>query len=66
VAHEVGDTLELDGEEDALVRAFQKAGRLYASLEEPKRREKIRQYCLRKGFSASQVDELLLESRQDD
>lgn len=60
VAKEAGNTVELEEDnEQALQRSLKKAHRLYASLEEPKRTEKIRMYCLRKGFSISEIDEVL-------
>lgn len=60
VAKEAGNTIELEGDDkEALRLSMKKAYRLYASLEEPKRRNKIRIYCLRKGFSPMQIDEML-------
>lgn len=60
VAKEAGDLVELEGDDrEALRLSMKKACRLYASLEEPKRRNKIRIYCLRKGFSPMQIDEML-------
>lgn len=60
VAKQAGDSIELDGDEkEALYLSLKKAKRMYASLEEPKRTNKIRIYCLRKGFSVMQIDEVL-------
>lgn len=60
IAKEAGNTIELEeDDEQALRHSLKKAHRLYASLEEPKRTEKIRMYCLRKGFSIAEIDEVL-------
>lgn len=60
VAKQAGDSIKLDGDEkEALYLSLKKAKRMYASLEEPKRTNKIRIYCLRKGFSVMQIDEVL-------
>lgn len=60
VAKQAGDSIKLDGDEkEALYLSLKKAKRMYASLEEPKRTHKIRIYCLRKGFSVMQIDEVL-------
>lgn len=60
VAKQAGDSIELDGDEkEALLLSVKKAKRMYASLDEPKRSNKIRIYCLRKGFSVMQIDEVL-------
>lgn len=60
MAKQAGDSIKLDGDEkEALYLSLKKAKRMYASLEEPKRTNKIRIYCLRKGFSVMQIDEVL-------
>ncbi len=65
IAQEVGEALELDdNDEEALQLTFKKAVRLYSSLPEEKRRQKIRQYCLRNGFSGQEIDEKLEMSEE--
>ena len=60
MAKQAGDSIKLDGDEkEALYLSLKKAKRMYASLEEPERTNKIRIYCLRKGFSVMQIDEVL-------
>lgn len=57
IARRAYESLELTDQEDedALRNALAKAIRLYSSLEPDKRRQKIIQYCLRKGFSRSEI-----------
>jgi 16S rRNA (cytosine1402-N4)-methyltransferase len=51
---------ELEVLEKALEQAIQKARRLYASEKDEKKKiSKIRLYCLRKGFTHLQIDEVL-------
>ncbi len=60
VAKQAGEQIELDDdEEQALSMTIKKAYRLYASYEGKKKKEKIRLYCLRKGFYSSQIDEMM-------
>lgn len=60
VAKEVSEAIELDGDdEDALKRTVQKAKRLYATFEDSRRKEKIISYCVRKGFSISDIKDFL-------
>lgn len=66
IAKEASNQIEWDEDESqALKAAFSKAKRLYASIDEPKRMEKIRAYCMRKGFGISQIDEII-EGESDD
>ncbi len=73
--HEIADKvydsleLELDNEEDeqeALLINLRKANRMYASLPEERREQKIRQYCLRKGFSSSLIQEAMEDFKNED
>lgn len=48
-----------EDESEALDITVKKARRLYASFEGDKRREKIRMYCLRKGFDIGSIDAYL-------
>jgi 1,2-diacylglycerol 3-alpha-glucosyltransferase len=61
IAHRVSETIEIDNDEEkALEQAIQKARRLYASEKDEKKKiSKIRLYCLRKGFTHLQIDEVL-------
>lgn len=60
IAKQVSDSIEFDEDDSkSLELTINKAKRLYASFEEPKRTSKIRIYCLRKGFTSSQIDEVL-------
>ena len=65
VAYQIGEILEFDNEKEDLMISFQKAQRLYGQFSEPKRSEKIRLYCMRKGFTYAQIEELL-EGDSDD
>ena len=65
IANEVLESLEFEEDDhEALMKTIKKAKRLYSSLEPQKRRQKIRLFCLRKGFSSSEVDEWI-ESEED-
>ncbi len=60
IARQTGEGLELEQDDgEALQHALDNAARLYISLEEDKRKEKILQYCLRQGFTADEVQERL-------
>ncbi len=60
IARQTGEDLELEQDDgEALQHALDNAARLYISLEEDKRKEKILQYCLRQGFTADEVQERL-------
>lgn len=60
VAKEVSESIELDVDnEEALQRTVSKAKRLYATFEQPRRKEKIISYCVRKGFGISEVKDIL-------
>lgn len=60
VAKQVSESFEFDEDDSkSLELTIKKARRLYASFEEPKRSNKIRIYCLRKGYTSSQIDEIL-------
>lgn len=60
VARKVTDSLEFeDDDEESLRLTIKKAQRIYASFDKPKQTSKIRLYCLRKGFTSSQIDEML-------
>lgn len=60
IARQVSESFEFDDDDSkSLELTIKKAGRLYASFEEPKRSNKIRIYCLRKGYTSSQIDEIL-------
>lgn len=60
IAKQVSESIELDeNDEEALQRTIQKAKRLYATFDEPRRTEKIQTYCVRKGFSISAIKEIL-------
>lgn len=60
-AREAAEELDFSEDHDstALVSAFEKASRLYASKPPEQKRLKIRAYCLRQGFSREAVDDLL-------
>lgn len=68
VAHRIGESMEFDeNEQEALMQAVAKANRLYASYpDERQRLQKIRLYCMKKGFHTSQIDEALEAEYQDD
>ena len=60
VAKEAGNRIEFQSDEkEALALCIKKAQRMYSSTEESKRSQKIRLYCLRKGFSMMEIDEML-------
>lgn len=64
VARRVGESIELNTNDDEALRdVVEKAKRLYAKEEGAKKLQKIRLYCMRKGFSSSQVDEILESER---
>lgn len=60
-AREASETLEFeeDCDNNALAAAYARSSRLYASRPPEERRRKIREYCLRQGFSREAVDDLL-------
>ena len=65
MARQVSESLEFEEDDyEALIKTMKKAKRLYSSLDPQKQKQKIRLFCLRKGFSVSEVDELL-ESEED-
>ncbi len=58
IASDAADRVELDhDQQEMLVATIKKAERLYKSKEEHERIHKVRQYCMRKGFSLSQIEE---------
>ena len=60
VAREASDQFEFEIDSNTAVQnAINKAKRLYKSMEEPRRTEKIKVYCLRKGFSISEIMDAL-------
>lgn len=66
VATRVGQSIELNLEEQkALQDALKKAQRLYASKSGNEQFQKIRLYCMKRGFSSAQIDEAL-EGDKDD
>lgn len=68
VAHRVGESIEWDdNEQEELLQAIAKAKRLYASKKDEKERlQKIRLYCMKRGFRSSQIDEALEAEYQND
>lgn len=65
MAQQVSESLEFEEDDhEALIKTLKKARRLYSSIEPQKQKQKIRLFCLRKGFSASEIDEIL-ESEED-
>ncbi|MBB5183432.1 RecX family transcriptional regulator [Catenisphaera adipataccumulans] len=68
IAKKAGESVTLDlDEKEALQEAIEKAKRLYASYEdESKRLQKIRLYCMRKGFTSSQIEEELESEATND
>lgn len=66
VATRVGQSIELNlDEQKALQDALKKAQRLYASKSGNEQFQKIRLYCMKRGFSSAQIDEAL-EGDKDD
>lgn len=66
IARRVGESIEWnDSDDEVLLSVIEKAKRLYAHKDEAEKLQKIRLYCMRKGFSSSQVDEVL-ERENDD
>lgn len=66
-ASAASEELELDDNEyEALEQCYEKALRLYRSADPAKRRQKIRLYCIKQGFSASMVDERLESGEEND
>lgn len=61
IAKQVGESIELENDEvEALHQTIRKASRLYTDrLDDKVRLQKIRLYCMRKGFTSSQIDEVL-------
>lgn len=66
VVTRVGQSIELNlDEQKALQDALKKAQRLYASKSGNEQFQKIRLYCMKRGFSSAQIDEAL-EGDKDD
>ena len=66
VARKVGESIELQSDDDeVLKKTVAKAKRLYSQLEGAQRYQKIRLYCMRKGFSGSQIDNVLEREEHD-
>lgn len=66
VATRVGQSIELNlDEQKALQDALKKAQRLYASKSGNEQFQRIRLYCMKRGFSSAQIDEAL-EGDKDD
>ena len=66
VATRVGQSIELNlAEQKALQDALKKAQRLYASKSGNEQFQRIRLYCMKRGFSSAQIDEAL-EGDKDD
>ena len=67
VAKEVGESLEFDDSQDdvALYATIKKAMRMYSHFDEDIKRDKIRIYCLRKGFSLDKITDKLEEIEND-
>lgn len=64
IAHRVGESIEIDTDEnEALKQAVAKAKRLYGNkaLDENEKLQKVRLYCMRRGFTASQIENALEE-----
>ncbi len=67
VAKYARDAVEIERDEDEiLIQTVKKAERLYKNKEDGVRYQKIRQYCMRKGFTISQIDEALEWMEKDD
>lgn len=68
IARQASESLELTSQEDedALRLALAKAMRLYSCLEADKRRQKIIQYCQRKGFTRTEIQEALEQEDKHD
>lgn len=66
VVTRVGQSIELNlDEQKALQDALKKAQRLYASKSGNEQFQRIRLYCMKRGFSSAQIDEAL-EGDKDD
>ncbi|MBP3852684.1 MAG: RecX family transcriptional regulator [Erysipelotrichaceae bacterium] len=61
IARKVSESVEIEqNDEEALMMAMKKAERLYASeMDKRKKIDKIRLYCMRKGFSQLQISQAL-------
>jgi 1,2-diacylglycerol 3-alpha-glucosyltransferase len=58
IAHQASERLDFQVDDKAALQiTYNKARRLYSSLPLEKQKQKIRQYCARKGFSYSMIDE---------
>lgn len=69
IAHRIGETIEMETDEEAaLKQAVDKAFRLYGNkpLDDNQKLQKIRLYCMRRGFSAAQIEKALEEARKND
>lgn len=59
-ASQASEELDLDSDEmEALNSCYEKALRLYKSADPDQQKDKIIRYCLKKGFSRSEIEELL-------
>lgn len=66
VATRVGQSIEFDTDDKKeLQEAIKKAERLYAKKSDNERFQKIRLYCMRRGFTSAAIDEAL-EDKEDD
>ena len=64
IAHRVGESIEIDTDEnEALKQAVAKAQRLYGNkpLDDNEKLQKVRLYCMRRGFTSSQIENALEE-----
>lgn len=60
IATKVGQSIEINtDEENALKEAIKKAKRLYASKSDREQFQKIRLYCMKRGFKSAEIDEAL-------
>lgn len=59
LSKQIVEEMDIKEDDSALELTYNKAKRLYVKLESSKRKEKIRMYCMRKGFSLSQINELM-------
>jgi 1,2-diacylglycerol 3-alpha-glucosyltransferase len=66
IAHQASERLDFQVDDKAALQmTYNKARRLYSSLPEDKQKQKIRQYCARKGFSYSMIDEQMEDDYAD-
>lgn len=65
IANSALDEIDLENDDELACRnALKKALRLYSSLDEEKRKTKIKEYCLRKGFSNDEIEQQLEMSEE--